>query len=304
MRENMYDNFLKLENRVFDSISKTDLKLIRDILKTIKDPTLISGVGGSYVVSTFATKLLSTKNNIICTNVEPRDLNYMNLNNYKNIIACSYSGNNYGVDVSFNNNLNKYLLSKNKKEGVNNINYVLEDSERSFISLAATLIPMTILLLYYTDNDISLIKEILDTKINFDFNEKNIYEVLSGYDTSSASTFIDSTFTESGIGVPVIHSKYDYCHGRSTLNHHYNNDLIFFNTNNELDKLLQNELSKYYENIIQIDKKYKDNIINDYYFTYVCMLLCRDLAIKQNKDLSLVDYSPVVKKLYKYKGEM
>ena len=304
MKENMYDNFGKLESRVLNSISKTDLILIRDIFKSINEPTLVSGVGGSHVVSAFLTKLLSVKNNIICNNITPRDMNYINLNNYKNVISCSYGGDNFGVDVTFNNNLNKYLLSKNKIEGINNINYHVDYSEHSFISLSATLIPMTIVLLYYLDNDISVIKEILSTNINFDLNDKTIYEVLSGYESNTASTFIDSTLTESGIGIPIIHDKYEYCHGRSSLNHHFNNNIIFFNNYKELDKLFEKELPKYYENIIKIDKKYSDDIINDYYFTYVSMLLCKDLAIKHNKDLSNVDYSQIVKKLYKYKGEM
>jgi len=304
MKENMYENFNKLESRVLHSISKSDLILIRDILKSIAEPTLVSGVGGSHVVSTYLSKLLSKKNNIICTNVQPRDLNYMNIDNYKNIISCSYGCHNYGVDVTFNNNLNKYLLSKNKKEGVTNINYIVDDPEDSFISLSATLVPMTILLLYYCENDISVVKDILSQTINFDLNDKLVYEVLTGYETSTASTFIESTFTESGIGIPIVHDKYDYCHGRSNLNYNFNNNLIFFNTNKDLDKLYETELSKYYENIIKIDKEYKDDIINDYYFTYVSMLLCKELAKKQNKDLSRVNYSPLVKKLYYYKGEM
>lgn len=304
MKENMYENFNKLERRVLDSLSKSDLVLIRDILKNIDGPTLVSGVGGAHVVSSYLSKLLSKKNNIICTNVQPRDLNHMNIDNYKNIISCSYGGRNYGVDVSFNNNLNKYMLSRNKREGITNINYVLDDPEDSFIALSATLVPMTILLLYYCDNDISVVKDILAKTINFNLNDKLVYEVLTGYKTSTASTFIDSTFTESGIGIPIIHDKYDYCHGRSTLNYNFNNNIIFFNTNNELDRLYKEELPKYYENIIKIDRKYDDDIINDYYFTYISMLLCKELAMKQNKDLSRVNYSPIVKKLYYYKGEM
>lgn len=304
MKENMYENFNKLESRVLDSISKSDLIEIKNILKQIKEPTLVSGVGGAHVVSNYLSKLLSKKNNIICTNVEPRDLNYMNINSYKNIISCSYGGRNYGVNVSLNNNLNKYILSRNKKIGITNINYIVDEIEDSFIALSATLIPMTILLLYYSDNDINLIKEILSQTINFDFNDELVYEVLTGYETNTASTFIDSTFTEAGIGIPIIHDKYDYCHGRSTLNYNFNNNIIFFNTNNELDKLYEKELPKYYEKIIKIDKKYDDEIINDYYFTYISMQLCKELAKKQNKDLSIVEYSPIVKKLYYYKGEM
>ena len=38
-----------------------------------------------------------------------------NLNNYNNVVCSSYGGKNYGVDVSFDNNLNKYLLWLKKR---------------------------------------------------------------------------------------------------------------------------------------------------------------------------------------------
>lgn len=199
MDENMFNNFEKLQSRVLTSIDKTDLSKIKEILGSINEPTLTSGVGGSYVVSNFLSKVLSKKNNIVCENTTPRDIVYRNLKCYKNIIACSYSGKNLGVDVAFNNNLNRYLLSKNEKEGIINLNYKVLEEEHSFISLSSTLIPMTILLLYYY-NDINLIKEILSYNSKFEIISGNIYEILSGYDTSTASSFIESTMVESGIG--------------------------------------------------------------------------------------------------------
>ncbi len=342
-KENMNDNFKRLEKRVFDSIAKTDLKAIRDILSNIKEPTLISGVGGSNVVSNYLSKVLSRKNNIVCESITPRDMLYRNLNGFKNIILCSYSGDNYGVKISFNNDLNKYLFSRNKLDGVTNINYNVE-KEKSFISLSATLVPMTIALLYYSD-DLSKIEEILTTSpkysirrgalnellIGYDsscedlikpqeinqflevlynilpFFAKqfgNVYEILSGYETSSATRFLESTMTEAGLFIPVVHDKYDYCHGRSNLNYEYRNNLIFFDNDNELDKYYKKVLKDQYRNIISIKRRYDDDIINDYYLTYISMLLCQEFAKSLDKDLSLVKYSPLVKKLYYYKGKM
>ena len=144
----------------------------------------------------------------------------------------------------------------------------------------------------------------MSSKIEFNINDKIIYEILSGYETSSAHIFLDSTLVESGIGIPIVHDKYDYCHGRTTLNYHRNNNIIFFNTNSKLDELFSNQLFNYYENIIKIDRKYDDDIVNDYYLTYICMRLCKQIAEKQNKDLSNVNYSDLCKKLYYYKGDM
>lgn len=304
METSMKVNFIKLQERVLDSLEKTDLIKIKSILSSIKEPTLVSGVGGSAVVSLFLSKILSVKNNIICENVTARDLIYKNLTCFKNIMACSYSGNNYGVVSSFNNNLNKYLLSRKFKEGVMNINYSSIDIEESFISLSSTLIPMSILLAYYLDNDIDIIKEILNSTPEFHFSDSNIYEVLSGYETNTASKFIESTLTESGIGMPIVHDKYDYCHGRSTLSYNYNSNLILLNTNSELDELYNSITDNYYNSVIRLDRKYEDDIVNDYYFTYLSMLLCKQIADAKKKDLSIVDYSPLVKKLYYFKGEM
>ncbi len=346
LKENMEDNYNKLKKRVFNSLSKTDLEKIKAILSNIKDPTLVSGVGGSNVVSNYLSKVLSKKNNIVCESITPRDVLYRNLKGFKNIISCSYSGNNYGVGTSFNNDLNKYLFSKNKLDGVTNINYNIEDEENSFISLSSTLIPMTIALLYYC-NDLSIVEDILKTvpqysiRINY-LNElligyessdndliepqeinsflesvykiipfppvilgnSTVYEILGGYETSSATHFLESTMTEAGLFIPVVHDKYDYCHGRSNLNFEYSNNLIFFDNDTELDKYYKEILHEQYRNIISIKKKYDDNIINDYYLTYVSMMLCKEFAKSLNKDLSLIKYSPLVKKLYHYKGKM
>ena len=298
-KPNMYYNFDILINRVLESLNKTDLEYIRQVLGTIKGNTLVSGVGGSSVVSTYASKILSKKNGIITTNVEPRDINYMNISNYLNILSCSYSGNNYGVEVSFNNSLMHYLLSSNYREDCVNIIYDA-DKEDSFISLSSTLIPMSILLSYYLDNDISIIEEILTSKLTNYIKLSNIYEIFTGYETSSASKYLESTLTESGIAIAILHDKYDYCHGRSTIARDNNTIRILFNSDTELDNILINELN----NIYVLDKKYKDDIINDYYLTYICMLLTKEIASRKNRDLSRVDYLPIVKKLYRFKGEM
>ena len=95
MEKNMKENFEKLERRVFDSLYDTDLEKINYELSKIDGPTLVSGVGGSSVASEYASKILSNKNHIITRNTEPRDFMYIDTNLYKNVLACSYSGNNY-----------------------------------------------------------------------------------------------------------------------------------------------------------------------------------------------------------------
>jgi hypothetical protein len=309
MEKNMNENFELLERRVYDSLEKTDLQLIRKILLQIKEPTIVTGVGGSSVVSEFVSKALSKKNSIIAVNKEPRDMLYEPNKGFKNVISCSYSGKNYGVDLSFENNLNHYLLSKNisDRKDVTTLKYQTEiKEEKSYISLAATLIPISILLYYYLDGDM---EKVYDSLGNVDFKlrwleEPDCYEIMSGKDTSTTAKYLESTFVEAGIGIPVIHDKYSFCHGRTTLATKFNNILVYLNRHTEYDKLLLDNLPKYYREIIILNGAYSDSIIDDYQFLNQALYLTKAIAEKQNKDLSGVDYSPMTKILYKYNGRI
>lgn len=307
MKKNMKENFEKLEERVKDSLTRTDLERIKFELARIKGATLVSGVGGSSVVSEFATKVLNQKNGVITRNTEPRDFNYLNLRGYENVLACSYSGNNYGVELAFNNDLRHYLLASKQAEeqSITSLNYECEDKEKSFISLGATLIPCSILFNYYLDHKDSIM-EIMDRYIKryeygFDV-ECDGYEIFTGLDTSTGSKFLESTMVESGIGAPVVHDKYSYCHGRSTLSTVQNNIAIYFNTDKELDRLLLEELDKYYKDVVVLDVS--SSISGDFVGLVKSMYLAKYIAERKCKDLSGVDYNPIVKKLYKYNGEL
>ena len=304
---NMEFNFMILKNRVLDSFEKTDLEYIRYELAKLKDPTLFSGVGGSSVVSNYASKVINLKNSILAANSEPRSFIYRNNNNYKNVVACSYSGNNYGVELSFIGNQKKYLLSNNSFYD-KNVTYLKYNTnipkEKSFISLGATLIPVSIMLDYYLDGNDKLILEcIKECKFNFNI-ESNIYEIFTGYDTNSSSTYLESTMVESGIGIPIIHDKYSYCHGRSTFGINYNTTAIYYNRNTEFDKMMIEELKKYYKTILTINSKYNDQLLDDYQMLVQSMFLTKYIAEKKAADLSNVKYSPIVKKLYKYNSEI
>ena len=163
---------------------------------------------------------------------------------------------------------------------------------------------MSILLNYYLDGDSSVINEIIRDDSLYEVSNNMIYEILGGYEDSSACKFLESTMIESGIGLGIVHDKYSYCHGRSTTSYHNNHSLIYFDKDTELDKLMLAELQEYYKKIIILKSKYSDPIIDDYYLTLQSMLLTKKLAELQQKDLSRVEYSPVVKKLYKYNGSM
>ena len=175
--------------------------------------------------------------------------------------------------------------------------------EKSFISLATTLMPVSLLLDYYVDGNskeyFNLIKE--DTKYT-DF--ENVFEIFSGFDTSTVSKFLESTITESGIGIPIVHDKYSYCHGRSTLGINNDTTAIYLNKNTEFDKLMLDELRRYHKNIIVIDSMFNDQVLDEYQMLIKVMYLNKQIAESKGKDLSKVEYSPIIKKIYKYNGEI
>lgn len=299
--DDMHQCFNTMKDKVFKAIENTNMDEFINTLSSIDSPTLITGVGGSSIVATFLAKVLREKNKIIATFAFPRDIEYMDLSGYKNVIAVSYSGNNIGVDVSLNNNLNKYLLTGNPKDNINNIVYTM-DLEASYVSINATIIPLSLILLYYK-YDTDIIKEAIDTSISTNSNN-TLYEVMYGYENITAATLLESSIVESGIGMCSLHEKYNYAHGRINLTKNTNSDLIYFKSNNEYDELLINTLPSLYDNIITIEPKYEDTLINDYYTSVLSMKLIKNIA--DNKNISISDpiELPLNDVFYLYKGKL
>jgi hypothetical protein len=311
----MKENFELLFERVLDCLDKNDLIALYQQLDEIKGNTIVIGNGGSSVVADFAAKAIDTGGIVSIKNA--RDLNYENLDLYKNILICSNSGKGYIVENAKGKVDNIYLLTNGNVsyDGIKTIKYDTSiNKENSFISLGTTLMPMS-LLYYYTHRGLRLphfesIIENMFNKASRDINIGNnkVYEIITGCEFSSATKFLETTFVESGIAIPIIQEKSNYCHGRTTTSYKNNHGLIMFDADTNFDEILKNNLSNYYNEIILIEKYYngviKAYLENDYYATIKAMFLSKKLAENKNLDLSDVDYSPMVKKLYYYKGDM
>lgn len=286
-----------------------DTDCIFENLKNIKDPTICIGVGGSKVVAKFAEKVLAKKNKIIAITMEPHSFRHFDANLFKNIILASHSGKNYGIKTSLENNLNKYLLSTkelpNKDEILLKYNMI---ERKSFISISDTIIPMAILLKYYLGSKYH--KTLTKIFANIDSSiilkgEENI-NIFTGIDTETASTFLESTLIESGLNVPIINYKYDYCHGRSTINKHHNNESIILGySNTDLDKKLKGVLLTTTKKVLVLKKISQDDIINDFYLTCACVYLCANIAKSKKVNLKKIEYDrDAVHELYYFKGSM
>ena len=299
--DHMEDCFATLTDKVAYAIENSDLNELFKKLDAIQGPVLVCGVGGSSVVASFLAKVLREKRHILANFIYPRDLNYMDLTPYKSVIAVSYSGRNIGVDVLSETSLEKYLFTGNAREGFGNILYKMP-KEESYVSISATLVPICLLFLYYRFDPV-LLEKILSSEIN-ESSSSSAYEVMSGYETSTAAMILESSIIEGTLGTCIIHDKYNFCHGRINLSRISDSDLIFLKTDSELDEMLLKNLKSHFTNIICIDTPYQDVVTADLHQTVKAMKLVRNIARSKNIDISDMKELPDNDLFYRYAGKM
>ncbi|MCH5166623.1 MAG: hypothetical protein J1F35_01900 [Erysipelotrichales bacterium] len=304
----MNENISRLKENILSGTKNVN-KIMKG-LESINGNTIIVGTGGSRVVAEFASSVLSKKNNIITKVVDSRDLRYMDLTNYKNIFIVSYSGSNFGVKSCFDNDLKKYLLThrKSKIDSEELLNYEMA-SEKSFISISSSFVPMAILLKYYYEDKFDILIEDIFNRVNKD-QYLNIYgeyvNIYSGIDTRASASFLETTFAESGLSVPLIHEKYSYCHGRSTINKSHVASAIYLGFNgSDLDIAIKDVLDIQMKEYLMLENIYDDSIINDFYLSLNCLYLLKNIAEAKKINLSDIKYDKdAVRKLYYFKGSM
>ena len=331
-------NFSKLGERIMQ-INDPYLGKYNDIREMLyeltidNEPTLIIATGGSKVIAYYLQLIIERLGltGIICEVIEPRDYFYkVNRKMFSNLIVISASGNTNGINealLDFKGN--KYLVTENMKESNYQIvswGNELYDKEKSFISLATSLGPISLLLDSTTSLNIELdsnkikkmndkIKELLlrgsekIDRLNVNFKDTSLIQIISGYETKSSASVLESNLTEVGLTSSVIHDKGSYCHGRSNLLFQYPNSRIIYLSHGlkELDSLLIDAINSEYSNISVFDTSdLNDNIFwKEYYLILQMYFLSKKIAEDKNIDLTQPEYNPtLVNRLYKFKGEM
>ncbi len=331
-------NFSKLGERIMQ-INDPYLGKYNDIREMLyeltidNEPTLIIATGGSKVIAYYLQLIIERLGltGIICEVIEPRDYFYkVNRKMFSNLIVISASGNTNGINealLDFKGN--KYLVTENMKESNYQIvswGNKLYDKEKSFISLATSLGPISLLLDSTTSLNLELdsneIKKINDKikelllrsgekidSLNVKFKDTSLIQIISGYETKSSASVLESNLTEVGLTSSVIHDKGSYCHGRSNLLFQYPNSRIIYLSHGlkELDSLLIDAINSEYSNISVFDTSdLNDNIFwKEYYLILQMYFLSKKIAEDKNIDLTQPEYNPtLVKRLYKFKGEM
>lgn len=339
--ESAKTNFNELESRLLtinNEIAATywqyERKFFRrlrnEVENKIYNPILIMATGGSKT-GAYYLQMYFDNLGIISEVIEPRDYIYkQNINAFKKLIVISNSGESNGINNALESfKGEKYLFTETYKDvneyeliSWSNGNY--ENKEKSFISIVPTLAPilMTLDIIEIYENEKSNLKEINSklkvlleksqkriNNMNFNFKDENLVQIITGYDTIASSKTLESNLIESGIASVITHDKGSFCHGRSNLLFKNPNSTVIYLSHSlkELDKLLLETIIKEYPNIFLFHTlDLNENIYwKELYLILQMYYLSKKIAEEKNIDLTMPEYNPnVIKKLYKFKGEM
>ncbi len=305
-------NFDKLESRILNA---KYLENSIDKIRGLNGSTLIVCTGGSKVVGNYFKLCLELHGNFVSV-IEPRDYFYMsNPNSYDNLVVISHSLRSNGLDSIINSFGNNKLVftGSDCNYDCDFVKYEIIDREKSFISLATTLVPMKILLeSFYGECSDLLIKDMLDNakslvqSIDYDFGGSQIIQVLSGYDSLVSQSALESSLIETGASSVVIHDKGSFCHGRSNLLYRYSDSPVIFlgSVFSDFNDLLKSVLCDY--KVLDFSSiKYDSLYLEEYYKVVLMYYLSLKICLDKNIDMTMPDYDErVVKKLYSYKGGM
>lgn len=336
--EPMNINFPKLEERIM-AINHPDFTKVEEMREMIYGllvdgkPTLIMATGGSKVVAYYLQLILERLrfSGIIAEVIEPRDYFYKeNREMFSNLVVISASGKTNGVREALSDfQGNKYLIceEENVIDGtVISWSNECYEKEKSFISLASSLAPITLLLDATASIGLELSqKEIQDNNekihelflrsqekvecLPVSFKDTNLIQIMSGYETRVSGSVLESNLTESGIMIPVLHDKGSFCHGRSNLLFQYPESKFIYLTHGkkELDSILIDLIQEEYSNLSIFDTEDLDDDIfwKEYYLLLQMYFLSKKIAEDKNMDLTQPEYHPkIIHKIYRFRGEM
>ncbi len=331
-------NFSKLEERIMaiNHPNFTKVEEIREMLYGLMvdgGPTLIMATGGSKVVAYYLQQILERMkfSGIISEVIEPRDYFYKaNHEMFSNLVVISKSGKTNGIkEALFDFKGNKYLICEEGKStdySVISWKNELYEQEKSFISLASSLAPITLLLDATTSLRMELspdeikninkkIHELLSRseekieQLPINFKDIDLLQIMSGYDTKVSSSVLESNLVETGTCIPVLHEKGSFCHGRSNLVFQYPESKFIYLTHGqtELDRVLIHLIQEEYSNLSVFSTEDLDDTYfwKEYYLLLQMYFLSKKISEDKNIDLTQPEYNPkVVQKIYKFRGEM
>ena len=164
-------NINNLEKRVINALNSNAYNKISKIKFQDLNNIIFTGTGGSFAGAKFSAKVINQLYGINAIALYPRDLYYRNNQKVDKLFLFTYSGTTNDLLVSSKaiNNKNKYIITKGElqkvvmKTGISKNNVITYRSgtnkgkERGFLSFEGALVPATLFLeLYFQNNNADL----------------------------------------------------------------------------------------------------------------------------------------------------
>lgn len=322
-------NVSRLLDRTLGALQTNTGKQIHQILSIISGTVFTVGTGGSFAAAVYVAKYINNMySSAYASPKHPRDVLIEGIEHASIVFLFSYSGRTRDIQ-------NVYYLCKANGKKVYIVTmmdkstsikyYCAEDTisycgsandskERGFISIARTIIPVSLFVNSFYEPKDDFAKFIIErynhwstffSELTIDwsyFFNNPIIHIFSGVDTVSACTDLESKITESGIGIVVTHEKKDFSHGRfNSLEYHPPYAVVILN--NEMGAYSQKLLDYLYNrNISRIISMSTDkgSVLGDFDLLIGCQLFAKYLSEKLGFDMAKPNYPKEAMKIYKY----
>ena len=331
-------NINNLEKRIINAINSNAYDKFSKIKFQDLNNIIFAGTGGSFAGAKFSAKVINQLYGTNAIALYPRDLYYRNNQKVDKLFLFTYSGTTNDLLVSSKSidNKNKYIITKGElqkvvmKTGISKNNVITYRSgtnkgkERGFLSFEGALVPATLFLeLYFQNNSnhLNVINFVHDSIsywknyfLNFFNNNKkelkkifkvgNNLNIFAGDFTESAGIDFESKIIESGIFNCIVHEKKNFSHGRFVNYEHLNKGKnIYFKQ--KTTGLYERKLLDYLQNddCLIIESRF-DGILCEYDLLVASQYLIYFISNFLNMDISKPTYSEDAMKIYFYKGEL
>lgn len=321
-----------LLDRVIRAMETDASDAINSALNMLNGNIVTVGTGGSYSAAVMVAKMLNVYDTkIFAVPKHPREVLIEADKRVDAMLLFSYSGKTKDILQVYNycktHNIRVYIISRISLDAIKE-NYVREDvisyctskkssSERGFLSMAGTLIPIILFGMQFYKNDnlnyITFLNNCFEKwsvffeqlKIKWkEFSNNPVMDIFSGIDTAAAAIDLESKIVESGIGRVIVHEKKDFSHGRFNViaNHPPYAIILFDNITGKYSKKLESYLSKRTDiKMIKLTTEFGE-IWGDIDLMIACQYLAKYLSRELQYDMSKPDYPEDAMGLFKYSG--
>lgn len=323
------NNLNRAYGRIVSALQTEATNEVKSVLLSLPDRVLTVGTGGSYAAALFAAKCINTYETGFAESVKPRDALLFPLDKYGLVLLFSYSGLTNDIQAVYRACCEKHIpvrvitaLDKNdancpykRDEMISYTNDNPDFEERGFISMASTLIPMSLFAARYYDGKVGFEKFLYGVfsqrEKDFEFSVLTarktalIIDIFSAYDTATASTILESDIIESGIGRVTVHEKKDFSHGRYNAIESLPPDIVVF-----FDSKVgsyTNKLKVYLSQRVKFPliemKARNEGFWGDFDLAVAVQFFVAKLSEEAGYDMSDPTYPEEAKGLYKYSGD-